>query len=179
MMLRKMYVCASTKTTTDNGVDILSYGEPQPLWVNYLSENGNYVLAMRGEDEEKLVFAYFDTRAGVPVKSNDLAYLIDENITTEEELDSLVLSDDENRSKANYRVKNLQLNKMKTKVKFEKLQEDNGMEEIRVSKGLVTKKIDKKDLQDFVSAGWKEATKVAVNPYSGYGKKQNHKLIKP
>lgn len=119
--LRKMYVCESTKTTTENGIEILTYGEPKKLWVNYTFESGNYVLAMRGEDEEKLAFAYFDTRAGVPVKSNDIAYLIDNDIPTEDELDEIVLNDNEHRSKANYRVKNITRNRMKTKVKFEKI----------------------------------------------------------
>ena len=45
------------------------------------------------------------------------------------------------------------------------------METVKVTKGLITKKIDKKDLQDFVSAGWAEAKKEIKNPFTSYGKK--------
>lgn len=45
------------------------------------------------------------------------------------------------------------------------------MEEVKVTKGLVTKTIDKKDLQDYASAGWREAVALATNPYSTYVKK--------
>ena len=121
MMERKMYVCESKKATTDNGIETLTYGEPKEIWVNYLTESGSYILAMRGEDEEKLVFAYFNTNMGVPVKKNDLVYLINGEISDEETLDEVVASDNENRSKANYRVKLIIRNKMRTKVKFEKL----------------------------------------------------------
>ena len=144
---RKLYVCKAYETITENGNELYQYEDPVPIWCNYQMESNNYVLAIRGEDEYALYFTFVNTLGGVPFHKNDKVYLIDNKVRDLAGLEELIEKDrtyasieafrtdesviegvdviktgyDQNRTNANYRVYEVQMNRIKTKVVFQKI----------------------------------------------------------
>lgn len=107
------------------GDEIPYFEEPKPFNFSYMPTSGQVDYQVYGALIDNMYTAIIDRSYLGLIHSQDVAYLIDENIQNVDELASLDINDKYCKH-ANYRVKLVHKQGFKLKVLFEKITENGG-----------------------------------------------------
>lgn len=117
------FICNNTKVDEDSyGHEKREYSNPQKEFrFNYMPSTSRLDYQVYGEKIKYLQTSILDIRYSKLIHRFDKAYLLDENVTSENELRRLVELDKDNVNKpnANYKVISISIQNARVKVVFE------------------------------------------------------------